>query len=164
MPFWIQRSATTSFWILIAAAARPFLRPSAPANAVAAAADYDGDGYTDFALKGSNGVWYIDMAKCGRPEPETACAGNFDDDFDSAVNDGCPAVAAAETACVDNRDNDNDGRVNDGCPAAGRECVGSDGFGGRWDFAYWGYGNANAILVPAHYGKSDGTAKIAAPS
>ena len=41
----------------------------------------------------------------------------------------------------------------------GAECVGSDRFGGRWDFAYWGYGNANAILVPADYGKSDGTAE-----
>jgi DNA modification methylase len=36
MPFWIQRSAMTSFWILIVTAARPCSLPSAPAGAVTA--------------------------------------------------------------------------------------------------------------------------------
>jgi hypothetical protein len=70
----------------------------APAQAVPVPADYDGDGLTDFALKGSNGVWYIDMAAC-----------------------------------------------------SGGRCLGADGFGGRCDFAYPGYGDATAIPVPADY-------------
>ena len=77
---------------------------SVPAQAVPVPADYDGDGLTDFALKGSNGVWYIDMAAC-----------------------------------------------------SGGRCLGPDGFGGRWDFAYPGYGDAAAIPVPADYGRSDGS-------
>jgi hypothetical protein len=78
--------------------------PASPPSAVPVPADYDGDGLTDFALKGANGIWYIDMAACN-----------------------------------------------------GGRCLGPDGFGGRWDFAYAGYGDASAIPVPADYGRSDGT-------
>ncbi len=80
------------------------LLAGAPPDAVPVPADYDGDGFTDFALKGSNGIWYIDMAAC-----------------------------------------------------SGGRCLGSDGFGGRWDFAYPGYGDATAIPVPADYGRVDGS-------
>jgi hypothetical protein len=129
----------------------------APAAARAVPADYDGDGYTDFAMKSSNGIWYIDVAKCSATRAERTCTGNRDEDFDAAVNDGCPIIGAAETSCADNRDDDLDGRVNDGCPAAGRQCVGPDGYGGRWDFAYWGYGNDTGRPVPRDYGRSNGT-------
>ncbi|HEX9668283.1 MAG TPA: hypothetical protein VGC93_02255, partial [Thermoanaerobaculia bacterium] len=109
------------------------------------------------------------------PAPQTAelpaaCSGGIDDDLDSAptslepvslwnprINDGCPAVGAAETYCDDQLDNDNDGLVNDGCPATGRYCQGPDAFGGRWDFAYPGYGDDSAVPVPADYGRVDGS-------
>jgi hypothetical protein len=123
----------------------------APANSVPCPADYDGDGYTDFALKGSNGIWYIDVHACSLAgSPETACAGGVDDDVDLSVNDGCPAVGTAETACDNMWDDDSDGYVDDGCPTK-RQCMGNDVFGGRWDFAYTGFGDASAIPVPADY-------------
>src|SRR3954467_8053129 len=62
---------------------------SAPAASPAAPGDYDGDGKADIAVKGTNGVWYIDVA--------------------------------------------------------------ANGFGGRWDYAYWGYGDGTAVPVPANY-------------
>jgi uncharacterized protein (TIGR03382 family) len=49
-------------------------------------------------------------------ESGAKCANAVDDDNDTAINDGCPAVGAAETACNDNVDDDGDGTVNDGCP------------------------------------------------
>ena len=55
--------------------------------------------------------------------PETAgnCSNAADDDADTFVNDGCPAVGAAETgsACGNATDDDGDGARNDGCPARG---------------------------------------------
>src|SRR5688500_3045463 len=61
------------------------LRP-VPADAVPVPADYDGDGLTDIAFKGANGIWYIDLAVCD-VDPETACADALDDDGDGQVND-----------------------------------------------------------------------------
>jgi hypothetical protein len=74
------------------------LLPACPADAVPVPADYDGDGITDMALKGSNGIWYIDL--------------------------------------------------------------GANGFGGRWDLAYPGYGSATAVPVPGDY-DGDGKADLA---
>lgn len=164
----MRNAIARTMWILFAACAaeqatewpmnaQTVAIEGSPALAKAAPADFDGDGYTDFAVKSASGIWYIDVAKCSYPRAETTCTSNRDEDFDSAVNDGCPTVGTAETDCNDNRDNDLDGRVNDGCPAAGRQCVGPDGYGGRWDFAYWGYGNDRAKPVPRDYGRSDGS-------
>ena len=145
------------------------IQEASPVDGVPSPADYNGDGVMDFALKGSNGIWYIDVGVCSRAERERACANAIDDDLDSAptsleivdlrdcrINDGCAAVGAAETNCDDQVDNDGDGLVNDGCPATGRYCQGPDGFGGRWDFAYPGYGDSSAVPVPADYGRVDG--------
>ena len=72
---------------------------SPPADARFCPADYDGDGLTDVAVKGSNGVWYIDVAKCSVPvEPERECADYVDNDLDGFVNDGCPAIGTPESA------------------------------------------------------------------
>ena len=87
--------------------APPGLLPASPADAIPCPADYDGDGITDIALKGSNGIWYIDLAAC-----------------------------------------------------SGGRCLGPDGFGGRWDFAYRGYGDSTAVPVPADY-DGDGRADLA---
>jgi hypothetical protein len=48
----------------------------------------------------------------------TRCNNSTDDDADSLVNDGCPAVGAAESGsqCSNATDDDGDGKVNDGCP------------------------------------------------
>ena len=68
--------------------------------------DSDGDGYTD-------------VSESGAP----LCLGNVNDDNqdDSSVNDGCPAVGGSESGaqCLNNTDDDADGYVNDGCPVAG---------------------------------------------
>lgn len=177
----------------------PGLLQAAPADAVPCPADYDGDGYTDFAVKGSNGIWYIDVAACSLPGPkETACNDSVDDDGDDVINDGCDAFGPAETNCHEKPpvDDDKDGYVNDGCPtkiaivgtpeptslcntywdddgdgivddgcASAPQCLGNDGYGGRWDFAYFGYGGATATPVPADYGSvagpADGRADLA---
>ena len=59
----------------------------------------------------------------GTPERETDCENATDDDGDTVVNDGCPALGAAETGtqCADAVDANEDGgpdAVNDGCPVA----------------------------------------------
>jgi len=145
-----------------------------PVDAVFCPADYDGDGLTDLAVKGSNGVWYIDVAACSWPgQAETACANFIDDDNDGLVNDGCPSVGTAEAvadvhACEPPyytvTDDDDDSYVDDGCPT-NRQCLGGDGFGGRWDFAYPGYGDTSAAPIPADYGSvagpADGKADLA---
>jgi hypothetical protein len=209
--------------------------PNPDVGARFAPADYDGDGFTDLAVKGSNGVWYIDVAQCADPQspnltgtPETNCwnyidddndgfvndgcpvvgspevegwaclNGGADDDGDGRPNDGCPAVGTAEVGCADSLDDDGDGVINDGCPLVGsREqdltactrlwgtvkdedgdgflndgcptnpgCMGPNGFGERWDFAYEGYGDNSAIPIPGDYGSTgngpaDGKADIA---
>ncbi len=145
-------------------------------NAEFVPADYDGDGYTDFAVKGANGIWYIDASRCTSTTglPESDCSNYVDDDNDGYVNDGCgPKGAAGELATSLDacdplyqtvNDNDGDGFIDDGCPS-NRLCIGPDGFGGRWDFAYEGYGDASAIPVPADYGSiagpADGRADLA---
>ncbi len=53
-----------------------------------------------------------------QPEFGTQCDNDTDDDFDGAVNDGCPREGFFEefgADCHDNVDNDGDGVVNDGC-------------------------------------------------
>lgn len=131
---------------------------SPPANAKFCPGDYDGDGLMDVAVKGSNGVWYIDVAKCSVPvKPETNCADYVDNDLDGFINDGCPAIGTPESGVQCSApyntafDDDNDGYIDDGCPTT-KQCLGTDLFGGRWDFAYRGYGNDTAIPVPADYG------------
>jgi hypothetical protein len=67
-----------------------------------------------------------------RAESSTECANNTDNDGDTKINDGCPAVGAPETTCNetnctdadgnppwDRCDDDGDTVVNDGCPTAG---------------------------------------------
>jgi hypothetical protein len=83
----------------LAAAIAPAQLQNPPADAKPVPADYDGDGFTDIGLKGSNGIWYID--------------------------------------------------------------VGRNGFGGRWDYAYPGYGGTTVVPVPADY-DGDGKADLAA--
>ncbi len=61
--------------------------------------------------------------------PIDGCDDATDDDGDTVVNDGCPAVGAAETNCDEDRlacaggppscDDDADTVVNDGCPVFG---------------------------------------------
>jgi phosphodiester glycosidase/carboxypeptidase family protein len=139
-----------------------------PANAVFVPADYDGDGLTDFGYKTSSGIWYIDVARCWPPDrPETACDNYIDDDLDGFINDGCPAIGdavdAAEVTIVNACrapyhtafDDDNDGYLDDGCPT-NHQCLGSEGYGNRWDFVYYGYGDGSAIPVPADYGMTYG--------
>src|SRR3569623_169176 len=140
-------------------------------------ADYDGDGLTDFAVKSPNGIWYIDLAACsgnaGFSFRETNCSDYVDDDNDGYINDGCAAVGASEPTSTASAcdapyspvyDDDNDGFLNDGCPIT-RGCLGADGIGGRWDFAYPGYGDSSAIPVPGDYGSiagpADGKADLA---
>jgi photosystem II stability/assembly factor-like uncharacterized protein len=53
-----------------------------------------------------------------QPETGTQCDNNTDDDFDGAVNDGCPQVgtgAEIGVDCHNNIDDDGDSEVNDGC-------------------------------------------------
>jgi hypothetical protein len=63
--------------------------------------------------------------ECDGPETGAQCSNAIDDDADTLINDGCPAVgsAVAETACgfttTAEMDNDFDGWPNDGCPASG---------------------------------------------
>jgi hypothetical protein len=63
------------------------------------------------------------------PESGDQCDNALDDDGDTRVNDGCPAVGPKETICDEDRldcaadpdscDDDHDGTVNDGCPVFG---------------------------------------------
>jgi hypothetical protein len=94
------------YLIVVAHGSEALALENSPADAIPVPADYDGDGCTDMSLKGSNGIWYIDL--CG---DQTAF-------------------------------------------------FGVRGFGGRWDFAYPGYGDATAIPVPADY-DGDGKADLA---
>ena len=57
----------------------------------------------------------------GLPEFGIECHNNIDDDADGAVNDGCSHITSYEqgTECANNTDDDGDGVVNDGCPKSG---------------------------------------------
>lgn len=134
-----------------------------PADALFAPADYDGDGLTDFAVKGGN-VWYLDLAACSTMHaPESNCSNFIDDDLDGFVNDGCGAVGTAESGLQCSApystaiDDDLDGYIDDGCVKNG--CLGPDGFGGRWDLAFAGYGGNSAIPIPGDYGRAGGGPK-----
>jgi len=77
--------------------------------------------------------FWIDDNGCG-PESVDQCLNANDDDGDTVVNDGCPAVNIPETValgqCADSadagEDSPADGVANDGCPVAGPTCDGSD--------------------------------------
>jgi hypothetical protein len=92
------------------------------------------------------------------PETGTQCENAVDDDGDSEVNDGCPAVGAAETGnwCGKNSLNeDNDGAtaVNDGCPAVSTTSFGAIlAIHGRADTT------DNTVLNPTTPADPDGTA------
>jgi hypothetical protein len=75
---------------------------------------------------------------CDLPEADQ-CVNVADDDIDSVVNDGCPAVGAAEpqAQCDDVVDDDGDTVLNDGCPGGpperGAQCANSvDDDGDVW--------------------------------
>jgi len=60
-------------------------------------------------------------AQCVDPESGANCSSNVDNDGDTKVNDGCPAVGVkveSGTQCDNATDDDKD-YVNDGCPALG---------------------------------------------
>jgi hypothetical protein len=67
--------------------------------------------------------------ECDGPESGAACGNAVDDDGDTLINDGCPAVGGptAETECGSSPalDGDGDGYPNDGCPAQGGREIGS---------------------------------------
>jgi hypothetical protein len=106
-------------------------------TAVPAPADYDGDGFTDFAVKDSGGTWYIDYAANGLGSWDEAHSGYGDA---SAI----PVPA----------DYDGDGKadlaVKDATGFWGIDYARAPGFG-SWDVERWGYGDATCIPVPADY-------------
>lgn len=115
------------------------------ASAVPAPADYDGDGFTDLAVKETNGWWYIDWSSNG--------FGGWDD-VHGGYGAGTPIPG----------DYDGDGRADiavkgsDGFFAID---YANDGFG-KWNIQPtliwgWNYGDRNSIAVPADY---DGDGKM----
>ena len=115
-----------------------------PSDALAAPADYDGDGCTDISTKGSNGIWYIDYCANG-------WGGAWDAAYFNYGDDGAIPVPA---------DYDGDGKadlsVKDASGMWGVDYA-ANGFG-VFDVQVFGYGLAGAVPVPADYdgdGKAD---------
>jgi hypothetical protein len=64
-----------------------------------------------------------------QPETGAQCDNNTDDDFDGAVNDGCPMEGLSpetDEECHDNVDSDGDDTVNDGCSHVDSAEVGAE--------------------------------------
>jgi hypothetical protein len=117
-----------------------------PADARPVPADYDGDGSADMALKGSNGVWYIDMG-----------ANGFGGRWDSAYV-GYGGVTAVPVPADYDHDFSADLSVKGANGMWGIDYA-ANGFG-VWDFVDLGYGGSSAIPVPADY-DNDGAADLA---
>ncbi|MBC7976236.1 MAG: phosphodiester glycosidase family protein [Myxococcales bacterium] len=117
-----------------------------PADAIAAPGDYDGDGCTDLGVKGSNGIWYLDL-----------CANGFGGAWDAAY-----ASYGNNTSIPVPADYDGDGRtdlsVKDATGMWGVDYA-VNGFG-VYDVQVFGYGGAGAVPVPADY-DGDGKADLA---
>lgn len=66
----------------------------------------------------ANDVWFSSLALgiTGTEEAGAECGNALDDDGDTRINDGCPAVGPPERGCRNPIDNDGDTTVNDGCP------------------------------------------------
>ena len=75
-----------------------------------------GDGVNDCTV----GTIDPSIQETAARESGAACAASnvADEDGDTRVNDGCPAVGAAETTCTGAADEDADTFINDGCPTA----------------------------------------------
>lgn len=115
------------------------------AGAAAAPGDYDGDHCTDISVKGSNGIWYIDL-----------CANGFGGRWDFAYPGYGDATATPVPADYDG-DGITDISVKDTTGFWGVDYA-WNGFG-TWDVMAYGYGFANAVPCPADY-DGDGLADM----
>ena len=122
-----------------------------PAELAPAPGDYDGDGATDIALKGIDGVWFLDYAANG--------FGSFWD----AVFTGYGFSTALPVPADYDDDDVTDIAVKDGAGMWGVDyAVGTFGL---WNLQLFGYGNSASVPVPADYdgdGKADLSVKTSA--
>ena len=123
----------------------PALLSLSPGDATPVPADYDGDGSTDMALKGTNGAWYLDFGANGLGGPWDYVAIGYGDGNARPVPARYDADARADLAVKD---------------AFGMWALdyAATGFG-LWDWQLFGYGNAASIPVPADY-DNDGVADL----
>ena len=118
--------------------------PRGAQNMTAVPADYDGDGYTDLAVRDNAlGIWHIDYAANG--------FGGWDESHAGYGFDSIPVPADYDG------DHKADLSVKD---SSGNWFIdfSSDGFG-TWNRQYTGYGFADAIPAPADY-DGDGFADL----